>query len=875
MTDIKKQNIQTLTQKMIEIQTLLAQGEFEKADKQAEFFLDIPGVMNAAKSMQALARVSMERNDEAAKLLNELPGPGEIKQYEVALNAGTCWMHLNAPRRAIDYLKAVLELKPDHPLANARLGATYVAIDRPSRAIPFLEKAHELMPESIGNRANLARALLDQGQAERALSLLPELSDAQGDDYELYSMARSEALLAMEKGEEAQEQLSQLAKSSSEANMLRIVRLHQSRGQFDEAQDALEEALKRYPESQRLFLIASDLAELRGRFVEAARWLRRALGLKPDSASLWARLALLSGRRFADENAQEAAEKALALTESFEPVSAERLLALVAKAHVLKEMDKIDEAVKLYEQILEVDPDHQRAIGGYGQVLMQLGKVSEAVALYERLKTNSPVAAWSHLIHARQLPDDPTVLEEIEAAARRPSLEGPVKTNLLFTLASAYEKTGEYEKAWGFATEANNATKQLLGYSAEEHRDKVEREIARFSKAFMESRADFGSDSEVPTFVLGMPRSGTTLLEQILGSHSAVFAAGELSLIPQQIQKLEGWERKLGSGRHYPECVDDMTREESIQFAAKILSELQGYDESAARVVDKLPHNFEHVGLIKLLFPKAKILHLKRDPRAVAISNYFIDYGAKFGGMGFAYDLESIGEQLADHERYMAHWHELFGEDILDVEYESLVEDVERWARKIIAFLNLDWEDSVLAFQDLDRQVKTASVWQVRQPVYKSSKQKWRNYEKFLGPIGEKLAEVFPSIEFQEVSSEEPGNFLKGMTALQNADYAEAQKMFERLLEQAPDHRAAMHFLGAALYSQGAVDDAKNWILKSLDGALQHRSWLENLAKVEEFLGDKDQADAIRARLRAPDLTQVVSPSAQDATTVVAQTQLH
>ncbi len=313
--------------------------------------------------------------------------------------------------------------------------------------------------------------------------------------------------------------------------------------------------------------------------------------------------------------------------------------------------------------------------------------------------------------------------------------------------ATAWEKKKEYDKAWQFAVDANTAAKEHLLYRPEHHRAHVEREMARFSPEFMQSRAGYGIESRVPTFVLGMPRSGTTLVEQILGSHSRVYGAGELSLVPELIRKLNAWEIKLGTRRSYPECIDDLGKDESRRFAERHLAELQAYAPGAERVVDKLPHNFEHVGLIKLLFPNARILHLKREPRDVAMSNYFVDYAAKFGGMGFAYDLSWIGEQLVDHQRLMNHWHRVFPGQILDVDYDALVEDVEGWAHRIIDYLELPWEEEVLAFQELDRAVKTASVWQVRQPVYTTSKAKWKRYAEHLEPLENVLADIPPMPE--------------------------------------------------------------------------------------------------------------------------------
>jgi hypothetical protein len=236
-----------------------------------------------------------------------------------------------------------------------------------------------------------------------------------------------------------------------------------------------------------------------------------------------------------------------------------------------------------------------------------------------------------------------------------------------------------------------------------------------------------------------MPRSGTTLVEQILAGHSQIHGAGELGVIPSTIAGLERWERTTGSGRHYPDCVDDLSADVVAGITASLLKELRETLPDNApeirHVVDKLPHNFENIGLIKLLFPNARIISVRRDPRDIAISNYFTDYAAKHGGMGFAYNLQWIGEQLADHNLMMHHWNQLFPGDILEVRYEDVVSEPEREARRLLDYVGVQWEPQVLDTSELDRPVKTASVWQVRQPIYQTARERWRRYADFLTPL--------------------------------------------------------------------------------------------------------------------------------------------
>lgn len=837
----------TLTQQFAEIQQLIYANQFVEAIRKAESLLKLPAAKTAAQSLIALAAAMAGENDRALVLLKELPRPEATRATEVLVAIGSAWFKLNEAAEAIRYLSEAVKSDETHALAQARLGACLLAVGRPDDALLHLEAGAKHMPDSGGAALNLARLYLMLDRPADALAELDRTFGAVDRDEDLYRLTRAEVLVALERGDEAESLLREAAQGGNVHAVRTSISALAGRGKHEAAMSELSEALERFPEDAGLMELAAELAQVRGRFGEAARWLRKALDQSPEDAMLWARLAVLSGRRLDEKDATEAADKAMALTEG--KSGPPRAMALNARAHVLNEAGKIIEAEQFYREALEIFPGCVPALNGLGHLLMQLGRMDEATEVFEQLKKRAPLQGWSQLIHAREVPEDPKVLEQMALAARRPSLEGPVQSHLLFTLAAGWERKGDYEKAWGFAVEANAAAKEHLDYRPEAHRQRIEREISRFSKAFMESRQGWGSDSRIPVFVLGMPRSGTTLVEQILGSHSQVFGAGELSLVPEFIQKLNAWEVKLGTRTRYPECIVDMGKEESLRFAEIHLEALQAYAPDAQRIVDKLPHNFEHIGLIKLLFPNAAILHMKREPRDVAMSNFFVDYGAKFGGMGFAYDLSSIGEQLVDHQRLMDHWHAVFPGQILEVDYDALVDDVDGWAHKIVDYLGLKWEPGVLAFQDLDRAVKTASVWQVRQPVYNTSKAKWKRYENHLEPLEAALAEVPPLVDALPLPKIEPALFLSAQALLEANKPAEAEVIYRKLLDARPAHAAAHHFLGAALFQQGKPEEARKEMRRSIELHKGHRQWLQNLASVEQALGNHEAADKLLAAL--------------------------
>jgi tetratricopeptide (TPR) repeat protein len=718
-----------------------------------------------------------------------------------------------------------------------------------------LARAATEQPQVAAHAVNLGRCLTLLGRAEEALPHLDRGLSLLGPDHSLALRSKAEALFALQRTEEALAVLP--AQSPHDELVCARATLLGSAGRHDDAAVLLADLLKERPDSQALLLMAVELAELRGRTGQAVALLQAALQKDPDNIHLWVQLAQSGRKGMLHPAAKEAATKALQLVEGKEPHL--QALAQVAQGHVLAQDDEDGAHAVLaeaaYRKALELAPGLVPALSGLGQLLMQQGQVDEAVRCYEQVRAAAPLQGWSQLIHARQVPDDPEVLAQMEEAARRPSMEGPVHSSMLFTLSAAYEKKKDHDKAMTLAIEANAASKKLLPYTPEAHRAQIEQEIGFFSEAFMAPRRTWGVASAMPVFVLGMPRSGTTLTEQILGSHSAIHGAGELGQIGEQISRMQAWEWKLGSGLAYPQCLSDLTPTECQQYGERLLETLQAYSPQAQRVVDKLPHNFEHIGLIKLLFPNAHIIHVRREPRDIAISNFFTDYGAKFGGMGFAYDWRWIGEQLVDHDRLMAHWHALFPGQILEVPYEDLVDNTETWARRMIDFVGMDWESGVLNFQDLERSVKTASVWQVRQPVYKTSKARWRKYEPYLDELEQALAEVPPMPDALPVSELPPGLFAQGMQHLGQGRAAQAEACFRQVLSVHSKHAAAHQFLGAAMLQQGRTEEACQWMRRSVALMPVHASWFSNLAVAEAAAGHADASEQAKTRaeqLKAP-----------------------
>jgi tetratricopeptide (TPR) repeat protein len=835
-----------------------------------------PGVL----ALLALAHAQRGERRKADQRLREAFADLAALDASSLVDAAAAQIVLQRVGQAVETLERALEQQPNHGLGLARLGFCRMLRGEVPAARELFERANQALPGRLPILASLAHACLVLSDFAKA----GEALEAGFDALEHQRSGLPEALfrqyfcqihglwiqraIAEDAPERAEEHLRELAEGAAEGSvepddavqcLAHYGRLLAEQGRYQEAEEALREHLARAP-SIPIFLQLSRIAQTQGHFQQAIRLLQSATRHEPENIAVWAALAGVCLQTHSPK-ARKAAERAVELAEAETPDADQpaRPLAAMQRAQAQTSLAQVDSheghfeaAEERFRAILAEHGEFIPALQSFGHQQLQRGNLDEALELFDRIKNIDPVAGYSALIGARSFPEDPNTLERLERAARVPSMAGAVRAGLLFRLGAAWEKRGDYEKAFELVDEANEQSRKVLPYDAKVHRNRCARIRARFSHALYEHRPDCGVDSELPVYVLGMPRSGTTLVEQILAGHSQIFGAGELGLIPRVAAGLTRWERHVGSGRRYPDSIDDLTPKMVEGIAGNVLRELQELAPDARRVVDKLPHNFEHVGLIKFLFPKARIISVRRDPRAIAISNYFTDYQAKFGGMGFAYDLTDIGEQLADHNNLMHHWHQIFPGEILELQYEDVVDDLEASARRILEYVGVDWEPQVLDFANVDRAVKTASVWQVRQPIYTSSKEKWRRYESRLQPlIRGTNAKIRPEAKAtQMLTLPEPGFLARAVAAYGQKDLDEAERNAKKMLHHNPEHAACRYLVGLVSIRKGHTDEGIAEIEAALEKAPHHREWRERLAEVYRAVGRHEDAEKLEARQR-------------------------
>ncbi|MEI9431513.1 tetratricopeptide repeat-containing sulfotransferase family protein [Mesorhizobium sp. Cs1299R1N3] len=410
--------------------------------------------------------------------------------------------------------------------------------------------------------------------------------------------------------------------------------------------------------------------------------------------------------------------------------------ALCALGDAYNAFDKGEMALPLFEKALRVDRDHPVARLGLPRALASLGRMDEAaVHLKEAIERRIAVpAAHNALVHTHKFAEEPPELGAILTELQDPG-HGPEGAAALHHAAGkVLNDIHRYKEAMDHFKRGNQAGGHT--FDLQSYRRWVDGMIETFTPELVASRAAYGNPSEAPVFVVGMPRSGTTLTEQICASHPNVHGAGELSKlrrIASGLGVVDGSNASLGQS--IAMITPDLTR----TLAEEHLAYLRERAPDSLRIVDKMPHNFEMIGLVGLLFPKARIIHCRRDAIDNCISCFVLQFNRAHS---YSADLETLGLYYREYDRLMRHWDSVFPGRIFENRYETLIENQEEQSRRLIDYLGLPWDDACLRFFDRGGSVNTYSNWQVRQPIYTSSVKRWKNYESEIQPLIEALGDL-------------------------------------------------------------------------------------------------------------------------------------
>ncbi len=488
------------------------------------------------------------------------------------------------------------------------------------------------------------------------------------------------------------------------------------------AESLLRPYLKRRPTDVAAIRMMAELAARIGRLADSENLLRRALELAPAFTAARSNLANILYK-------QNRAAEAIAELETIEREGSAHLGHTSLKAAALGRIGGHDEALALYRTILDQRPDEPKLWMSYGHILKTVGAQDDAVAAYRRAIAIQPSLGevWWSLANLKTIRFEDADIATMEAALDQPNLASEDRFHLHFALGKAHEDRGDAAASFDHYATGNALRRAETGYDPATMRDHVDRSIALFTPDFFATRTNHGDPSPAPIFILGMPRAGSTLIEQILASHPAIEGTGELPDIAMIA-------RRLGGKAHtYPDCLADLDPAELRTLGEEYLARAQVQRFTDLPLfIDKLPNNWAHVGLIRLILPNAKIIDARRHPLACGFSNFKQHYAR---GQNFAYNLADIGNYYSDYVRLMRHIEAVQPGRVHRVIHEDLVDDPEAQVRLLLDFLDLPFDPACLAFHENKRAVRTASSEQVRRPISRDGLEQYRAFEAWLGPL--------------------------------------------------------------------------------------------------------------------------------------------
>jgi tetratricopeptide (TPR) repeat protein len=513
-------------------------------------------------------------------------------------------------------------------------------------------------------------------------------------------------------------------------------------GRIPEAERRLKAHLQAYPTDVPAIRMLAEVAARLGRNKDAAALLNRCLELAPSFAPARNQYAIVLQRL---NKYREALEQVGALLKA-DPRNAAYHN---NRAVILTKIGEYRESIHLYERILKVNPDHESIWLSYGHVLATAGRQADAIAAYRKCIEIDPGlgdAYWS-LANLKTFRFDPDDVASMRGQVARGDLSEVQRCSLEFSLGKGAEDEGLYAESMQWYLAANARRRKREAYHGEEVAAFVSRSKALFTPEFFAARRDFGAAAADPIFVLGMPRAGSTLIEQILASHSAVEGTMELPNIIALAAELGSVADARSDERPYPGVLARLDAAAARRLGEEYLEETRIQRKTARPFfVDKMPGNFLHVGLICLILPNAKIIDARRHPMACCFSAFKMQFSE---GHRYSYDLNEIGECYRLYVEYMQHVDAVLPGRIHRVYHESLVDDTDAEVRKLLAYCGLEFEPDCLKFHENQRPVRTPSAQQVRRPINREGLEHWRNFEPWLGPLAEALGDVL--VKYPEV----------------------------------------------------------------------------------------------------------------------------
>ncbi len=562
------------------------------------------------------------------------------------------------------------------------------------------------------------------------------------------------ALLLRGHSDEAIAQFQQAARLSPDLPILRqnLGNAFRTVARHADARAAYQEALWLEPDNASLHYHMGLTLKGEGKLEEAQTWYKLAVALDANNTFYWQQLAFLYAEREEFAEAISCWERVIELSPGEQPT------AYLGLGMALQEEGRLAEAMERYEAAIQLQPDFAEAYLHIGGVHELLGRMDDAEAAFRNALRLQPDHSLAHARLATllrdKLPD--ADLELLEAQLAAANVTPPPRTRMLFALAHVLDAKRQYSRAGDCLRDANalnlDLTRGDRDFAPSDHERHISEMMDVFNREFIERTAGQGLETRRPVFIIGLPRSGTTLIEQVLASHPSVHGAGELRLARKMFESLP---TLLDRSERPMLCVPHLDAPAIQRLGRQYLDRLAILDGGLAeRIVDKMPDNYMQLGMITTLFPQAVIIHCRRDLRDIAVSCWMTD----FRSIRWANDPQHIAARFREYRRIMNYWPTTLQTTIHEVNYEETVSDLEGVGRRLLAACGLEWDPACLEFYRTQRTVRTASVTQVRQPIYKKSVARWKNYEDHLSDLFAEIATIeaeFPAGQ-SDVCTEDP-----------------------------------------------------------------------------------------------------------------------
>lgn len=631
---------------------------------------------------------------------------------------------------AIQLIECAIGHQHDVALYHANLGEIYRLYGNLDKAVFHGTKATQLDPSMVAAHTNLGIAYYDLKDfdraskcQEKALGLDPHFPPALNNMGSIYK-----ELQDIEKAISCYRHALSIAPDYLEpannlgATLVKVDRPEEALQLFD----ALLAKMPNYPEAH--CNRGNALISLE-REIEAITSFQRALQLRAEYPEAYAGLARVYMEKDNLEEAEICAQKSVNIA----PQNPESLsilgftLLMQGRAHEAK--DKFDAA-------LAAKPNQSNATLGLGNIALELGDFDKAESLYRSIlsEPQERIACLSSIVHVRKFKKEDDIFTLLEEEAKKiDALPETKAMHLHFALGKLYDDNNDFDSAFRHFAQGCALKRKRIAYSADAKDHEFQRIQEIFSRSFIEAQRGSGNVSNRPIFIVGMPRSGTTLTEQIIASHPDVFGGGELP----HLLNIANWNGKRQE-KQFPDNMEQLTVGRIQEIGQEYLACLKRLNSSHARVTDKMPANFANLGLIHLAIPHAKIIHVTRNPLDTCLSCYTRMFAQ---GQNNTYDLKELGRYYKAYEALMDHWRSVLPQNsFYDLSYENLVDDTENQVRRLLDYCDLEWHSACLDFHKTKRSIRTASVTQVRQPIYKTSMNRAEGYRKFLTPLIRELS---------------------------------------------------------------------------------------------------------------------------------------